>query len=197
MFTFVRNRCSHSPEYARFYEKDYFPSQWRGFSLSSKMLMERVILGSADHVITLTEQGRAELARYGYPGEISVIPNGVDTSLFGSAEERRGDIDILFCGRIEPRKGSRAMVEVCNRLLERKPDIRICIVGYGEDEQLVNEQAGRWKENVYLAGKVPFDQVKQYYKRANVYVTTSYYEGLPGTRSLGGRRGISDNKDSP
>jgi hypothetical protein len=71
------------------------------------MAMERHILDRSAQVITLTEQGRQELARYGRHGGVVVIPNGVDTATFIEDPTVAQDIDVLFCGRIERRKGSR------------------------------------------------------------------------------------------
>jgi len=91
------------------------------------------------------------------------------------------DIDVLFCGRIEFRKGSRAMVELCLQLIAQKPDILIAIVGYGDDFAWVQAQLLPHAHNVLLTGKVSFLETVAYYNRSRVYASTSYYEGLPGT----------------
>lgn len=73
------------------------------------------------------------------------------------------------------------MVEVCKRLIEKKPDIKIAIVGYGDDDAYVSEALSAHPENVLLAGKVPFNEMVSYYNKSRIYASTSYYEGLPGT----------------
>ncbi len=165
----------------RFYEKRHFESQWNGLSLKVKSWMERRIFAQSSKIITLTEQGRQEVLAYGYKGLVSVIPNGADVGLFTPDENASKDIDVLFCGRIEFRKGSRAMVEFCHRLIDQKPDIKIGIVGYGEDDAWVAESLAPLSSNVLLTGKVPFSEMIGYYNRSRIYVSTSYYEGLPGT----------------
>lgn len=165
----------------RFYPTRHFDSQWSARSLAVKMWMERRIFGRVDKVIALTEQGRQEVLRYGFTGPVTVIPNGADVRKFVPDPARGKDIDVLFCGRIERRKGSRAMVELCRQLLAGKPDIRICIVGYGDDDAWVAEQLAPLSANVRLAGKVPFEHMVDYYNRSHVYASGSYYEGLPGT----------------
>lgn len=165
----------------RFYETQHFKSQWGALSLAIKSWMERRIFARSSRVITLTEQGRQEVLTYGFKGPVTVIPNGADARLFTPDESVAKDFDVLFCGRIELRKGSRAMVELCRRLVAAKPDIRICIVGYGDDDAWVCSELGSLEKNVHLAGKVPFTQMIDYYNRSRVYVSTSYYEGLPGT----------------
>jgi len=171
----------------RFDQPRQFDSPWNRWSVAVKMAMERHILDRASLVITLTEQGRQELARYGRHGGVVVIPNGVDTTTFRAEpgrEKDNKDIDILFSGRIEKRKGSRPLVEVCRRLLAERPRLRICIVGYGDDEAWVREALAPWcgaGGPVRLEGRVPLAQMPSFYRRSRVYASTSYYEGLPGT----------------
>ena len=165
----------------RFYEERHFQSQWSNLSLLIKSWMERRIFGSAQKVITLTEQGRQEVLRYGYQGPVTVIPNGADINLFTPDDAVVKDIDVLFCGRIERRKGSRAMVELCRLLTLKQPDVKIVIVGYGDDDAYVQAGLADYAANVTLAGKTPFSEMINYYRRSKVYASTSYYEGLPGT----------------
>ena len=82
---------------------------------------------------------------------------------------------------IEHRKGSRAMVDVCKALIKTKNDIKILIVGYGDDDVWVNSQLSIYAKNITLTGKVGFSQMQNYYSRSKIYISTSYYEGLPGT----------------
>jgi glycosyltransferase involved in cell wall biosynthesis len=165
----------------RFYAERHFQSQWNLASLAIKSWMERRILANAARVIALTEQGRQEIARYGFEGPIDVIPNGADLRAFTPSAGATKDIDVLFCGRIEARKGSRAMVECCRRMVSARPAIKICVVGYGDDEALVRAELAPLARNVSIAGKIPFERMIEYYDRSRVYASTSYYEGLPGT----------------
>lgn len=164
-----------------FYPVQHFKSPWNPIVLFVKKIMEKIIFLKTDHVITLTEQGRKEVLTYGYSGPISVVPNGVDLTKFNPNDDIVKDVDILFCGRIEKRKGSRPMVEVCKQLIASRPDIKISIVGYGDDDEYVISEMAQYPGNVVLEGKVPFEKMMGFYNRSKVYVSTSYYEGLPGT----------------
>jgi glycosyltransferase involved in cell wall biosynthesis len=165
----------------RFYTTKHFDSQWSRASLAIKSWMERKIFGLTSKVITLTEQGRQEVLAYGFKGPVTVIPNGADVKLFSPNMSVEKDIDVLFCGRIEFRKGSRAMVELCHHLIAKKNDLKICIVGYGDDDEWVKGALAPYPNNVLMTGKVPFSEMIAYYNRSRVYASTSYYEGLPGT----------------
>ncbi|WP_020182770.1 glycosyltransferase family 4 protein [Methylotenera sp. 1P/1] len=165
----------------KFYTTKHFDSQWGKYSLAIKAWMEYRIFSRTQKVITLTEQGRQEVLAYEFKNAITVIPNGADTALFTPDTSVDKDIDVLFCGRIELRKGSRSMVELCLQLITNKPDIRIAIVGYGDDYAWVKDKLLPHANNIWLTGKVSFLETVSYYNRSKVYVSTSYYEGLPGT----------------
>jgi glycosyltransferase involved in cell wall biosynthesis len=165
----------------RFEGNRNFSSPWNPLALWIKTRMEQRLIDRADRIITLTEQGRQELALYGRHDRIDVIPNGVDCAQFDEIEGVERDIDVLFAGRIEKRKGSRPLAEVCRRLIEREPRIRIAIVGYGDDEAHVRAALQPWPDNVLFTGRVPFDAMAALYHRSKLYASTSYYEGLPGT----------------
>ena len=168
----------------RFDRPRNFDSPWSRLSVALKMAMERHILDRSAQVITLTEQGRQELARYGRHGGVVVIPNGVDTATFTEDPQVAQDIDVLFCGRIERRKGSRPLAEVCLRLLQARPALRICIVGYGDDEAHVRQRLAAVAGPdgaVRFEGRVPLAAMPELYRRSRLYASTSYYEGLPGT----------------
>jgi glycosyltransferase involved in cell wall biosynthesis len=165
----------------RFDGNRHYQSPWSALSLWFKMRMEQQLFARADTVITLTEQGRDELTWYGRTHRVAVVPNGVDLVEFQPQPDVVKDIDVIFSGRIERRKGSRPMVEVCRQLVAAHPRIRIAIVGYGEDEAHVWRALSGLGENILLTGKVSFSEMVSLYQRSRVYASTSYYEGLPGT----------------
>jgi glycosyltransferase involved in cell wall biosynthesis len=164
-----------------FYKQPYFKSQWGRVEIAIKIYLERIIFKRAQHIITLTEQGKQELACYQVTAPISIVPNGVDTLAFSQMAATNKTVDVLFCGRIEVRKGSRTMVDICKALVKRNPNIHILIVGYGDDDAYVKTQLQDFATNITLAGKVKFTDMPDIYAKSRVYVSTSYYEGLPGT----------------
>ena len=165
----------------------HFASPWPQASVALKRWMEHRILARADRVITLTEQGRQELARYGRHDGVTVIPNGVDLQAFQPTPTTSGtpapapDMDVLFCGRIEKRKGSRPMVEVCRRLVAAEPSVRIGIVGTGDDDAFVRTALTPLAPQVTWFGRLSLREMPAVYRRGRIYASTSYYEGLPGT----------------
>lgn len=165
----------------QFYGQPYFKSQWSRLEIGIKMWLERIIFKHAKAIITLTQQGAQELNRYHVKAPVYIVPNGVDTLAFNNNATQSKTIDVLFCGRIELRKGSRAMAEICNKLVQQNPAVQILIVGYGDDDAWVKSQLQPYSSNIQLVGKVPFAEMPNLYAKSRVYVSTSYYEGLPGT----------------
>ncbi len=165
----------------RFYTEKYYISEIGWLSLKIKMWMESRLYKNCEGAITLTEFGRQQMLTYGFDKPITIIPNGVDLNQFSAKKEVVKDIDVIFSGRIELLKGSKKMVEVCKQLVAKKPNILIYIVGYGDEESWVREQLSEYVQNIVMTGKVPFSEMITYYNRSRIYVSTSYYEGLPGT----------------
>lgn len=165
----------------KFYDKPYFLSQWNDVEIAIKRWIEKRIFKQAAKIIALTEQGKQELLTYAINKPIAIIPNGADLVAFKPSQNIEKTVDVLFCGRIEHRKGSRAMVQVCKNLIQQKSNIRIVIVGYGDDDVWVSEQLAPYSQQVKLTGKVNFSDMQAYYQASKLYVSTSYYEGLPGT----------------
>jgi glycosyltransferase involved in cell wall biosynthesis len=164
-----------------FYPEKFYASEINWLSLKIKMWMESHIYKNSSKAITLTEFGREQMNAYGYNKPITIIPNGVDLNQFTISSDTIKDIDVVFTGRIEKLKGSNGMVEVCRRLVEKKKNILIYIVGYGEEEGWVRQQLADFSKNIVMTGKVPFSEMMGYYNRSRIYVSASYYEGLPGT----------------
>jgi glycosyltransferase involved in cell wall biosynthesis len=165
----------------RYEDNRHFPNSWNPVAVALKMRLERWLASRAQTVITLTEQGRRELACYGRRERVAILPNGVDTAAFTPDERVRKDIDVIFSGRIETLKGSRAMAEVCHRLVQARPGIRVAIVGYGADEPWVRETLAPLARNILFTGRIPFGDMAGLYRRSRLYASTSYHEGLPGT----------------
>ena len=92
------------------------------------------------------------------------------------------DIDVLFCGRLEPEKGPWLLLDTLRMLLDRRPGVRVTIVGRGSlDAPFVRALARqglspvvelvRWIDDP--------DALARLYQRAKVLLCCSYSEGNP------------------
>jgi len=107
------------------------------------------------------------VARY-FPGEYRLLPNGVDTQLFsprGPALEGReqGEFHLLFVGRDEPRKGLDVLLRALPLVRERRPDVRLLVVG--------SERRGEEEKGVTWLGRLPDRRIPAAYRSARIMVS--------------------------
>ena len=163
--------------------KQYYKKQHSNLEKFIRFKIEKLIFTNAVKIICLTPRVKEELKAYGIKADkIEICPNGVDCAFFNTKGIKK-DIDLLFIGRLEAIKGSKSLIHLCKLLVKNKSDIKICIVGYGDDFDIIKEtlQEEVKRGNILLTGKVSFSDTLQYYDRSKIYVSTSYYEGLPST----------------
>src|SRR5206468_11209997 len=77
-----------------------------------------------DARIAVSSTARDFVAHY-FPGDYEVIPNGVDLSRFRPdvppflEHRREGVVNLLFVGRLDPRKGADRLIAAMPRIVER------------------------------------------------------------------------------
>jgi len=158
------------------YKKKHTKSNMSTIEKNIRIFLEKKLFRKAKRIITLTKQGEFELEHYGVKKEkISIIPNGVDSNNFKTKKLTK-KYDILFAGRLTIKKGSKALVKLCEELKDKK----IVIVGEGEEYKNVKKSLEKYS-NIEILGKVKYEEISKYYDISKIYVSTSYHEGLPGT----------------
>jgi phosphatidylinositol alpha-mannosyltransferase len=145
----------------------FSPSYWIGKRFAGR-LAERLhgrvaVSGAARHFIH----------RY-FPGDYTIIPNGVDLDRFTSAEPyenlRDGTLNILFVGRLEERKGLIHLLKAYHRLRKRKVDARLLVVGAGPKLREYKRYVGlRGIRDVEFLGRVSDEEKVRYFASADIY----------------------------
>lgn len=115
-------------------------------------------------------------------GRAHLVPPGVDTGLFtpppaGSPRERR----VLYVGRVERTsrwKGLQVLVDALPRLRELVPDVRLEVVGDGDDVETLQKQAAERgvADIVDWRGRVDHHRLPDHYRSAGVTVLPSLTE---------------------
>lgn len=109
-----------------------------------------------------------------FAGEYVIIPNGVDVERFSSAEPipelRDGSFNILFVGRMEPRKGAKHLFRALGSIARDVPRFRLVVVGGGPltryYRSFVPESvAGR----VLFTGRVSGEMLARHYATADIF----------------------------
>jgi 1,2-diacylglycerol 3-alpha-glucosyltransferase len=116
-----------------------------------------------------------------------VVPNGVDVGRFrpgldgSSIRERHGLEDsevVLYVGRVAPEKDVGFLIEAFPRLLERRPDAKLLLVGTGPSlsrYQRYVEKRGLG-DTVIFTGFVPDEDLPLYYAACDALATASTFE---------------------
>ena len=100
----------------------------------------------------------------------------------------------LFVGRIVRDKGINELVEAFCRLYEERPEVRLNLVGFFEENlDPVSEETHRMIEenpNIIMAGERTGDDLVRSYAEADCFVFPSYREGFPNTVLEAGAMGL-------
>lgn len=129
------------------------------------------------HVTTVSEFSKNDIAQtYDIDkSNISITPNSVDTNKFFKTKEKDfSEVNMLYVGSLLPHKNFLFLVEVAKELnacLDKK--ITLTRVGYSNSKQETFQFDGI---TTIDAGNV--NNLNDYYNNANVYVTSSFYEGF-------------------
>jgi phosphatidylinositol alpha-mannosyltransferase len=163
-------RESHSVNVATFHA-------YAGFSPSYE-LGSRIMRGHAGRLhgrIAVSAAARHFIDRF-FPGDYKVIPNGVDVPRFASAVPlarwQDGTPNVLFVGRLEPRKGVLDLLKAHRILRKTGAGNRLLIVGSGPQEREARRYvATRGLQEVEFLGRVSDVEKAQLFRTVEVFAS--------------------------
>jgi PEP-CTERM/exosortase A-associated glycosyltransferase len=143
--------------------------------------LETRALRQAAHVFTICEGLRSDIVARGIPAhKVTVIPNAVDIESFDVGgvpdpvlQARLGLVGatvVGFIGSFYAYEGLDLLLDALPAMLQRRPDLRVLLVGGGPQEAALKAQAQRLgvQEQVVFAGRVPHAEVQRYYDLVDV-----------------------------
>ena len=179
MLSGVRIRIAHSHTSATEHKKTI---TYRIYVIVSKILLSFV----ATHKLACSDKAGKAI----FFGKYKVVQNGIYVDKYKYDEVSRNQLRkelridtkttlIGTIGRLDKNKNQRFMIEVLNECIKRNMDTKLLIVGEGPERQYLEKYA---KEldiigNVIFIGSVR--NVKKYYDAIDVFLLTSFNEGLP------------------
>jgi D-inositol-3-phosphate glycosyltransferase len=167
---------------------------------SIRLEMERRLIQQVDSIIATTNDERIQIIRHcgATPGQVRVIPCGIDLKLFKPQDQQQAREKLglkpyqpvlLFVGRLDPFKGPDLLLRTAAMMEEKA---QIVIVGgkssNDKDMEQLKELAAQLKisRRVHFIGARPQYELPVMYSAADVTVVPSYYEsfGLAAVESL-------------
>ncbi len=125
--------------------------------------------------IAVSKTARDSIFRY-FPGEYRIIPNGVDTERFtpGDASRKfpKGILpkEILFVGRIEPRKGLQYLIDALPLVKKEIDDVHLTVVGGGYKEMRLRI-SDEVKDSIRFLGFVEPGHLSEIFKGSSLFVS--------------------------
>lgn len=145
------------------------------------------VVKKADMVIAATEQEYKEALKFGIKKEnLRTIPVGVNIKDYEPVKKDSSVLNLLFVGRISRDRNLEPIIKAMKILKNEK--IKLTIVG-GEAKRSETSKIGYLKElkllakglNINFTGPKYGKELINYYKKADIFVYTSFYENFGQT----------------
>lgn len=143
--------------------------------------LEDYVVARADAVVTICDGLKQDLVTRGNaPRRITIMPNGVDLTLFGAPPPRDDDFArelglgdgpvIGFIGSFYDYEGLDDLIEAMPVLTAHHPNARLLMVGGGPCADLLRDQAAASPavDAILFVGRVPHTQVERYYALCDI-----------------------------
>jgi glycosyltransferase involved in cell wall biosynthesis len=140
-------------------------------------VLYRYGLGNTEHIIVQTNR-QAKMLQNGFAKSSTVLAMPCRGFQSVRKSQNRERLQVLWVGRLSVEKRPDWIIEAAARM----PDLDFTVVGDANKETpyalSVREQAARLP-NLSLVGRVPYEQMGDYFSRADLLCCTSVYEGFP------------------
>ncbi len=122
-----------------------------------------------DGKIAVSRTARDSIKKY-FPGEYRIIPNGIDRDRFKAFEGIKNLYEILFVGRIEPRKGLQFLIDALPKIKREIPKAKLTIAGGGYKNMKLNIPS-EIKDSISFLGFVAPSDLPGIFNKASVFVS--------------------------
>lgn len=177
-------------DYIHYITKGYFDN-------SSKKIVEYLTLfycdKTANELIVPTKKTYDLFKeKYEVSKNIHIIPTGIELDRFYTENVDKNKVKdlkkkyqilkdeftIVFVGRLAKEKNIEFLIENHKDIIKHNADVKLLIIGDGPDIEEYENLIKKYKleENVILVGRVPYDEMPNYYQLADIFVTASKTE---------------------
>jgi len=148
-----------------------------GFALAWKSSL--FVCKNYDEIILVDPSQKPYLLNYGFPEhKLTVIRNGVDTTMFSPAKNIRNDgiVDFVYVGRLSLDKGVDVLLDAFNEYHHENPASRLTIIGDGMLKTRMDSNNNDGSIN--WVGSVGHDKIPTYLKLMDIFVIPQNIGGL-------------------
>lgn len=143
-------------------------------------------LNRIDGFIVLSESNATVLEKYGIArDQIHVVHIPLVDEIAPPVRSELESNTILYIGWLHPRKGLHILIQAMPYVVKEIPEAKLYVFGAAEkydkeyEQNILNSIGNRnLKDHVFLLGKRPFDEVRDYLKRANILVIPEQWETI-------------------
>ena len=130
--------------------------------------------------------------KYEYDRNVHIVPTGIEVDRFYKENNnpkrtdelrkkygiKKDDFVVMFVGRLASEKSVDFLIENQVKLIEKNKNCKLIIIGSGPDEEEFKSLARSLglENNVIFTGKVPWEEIHEYYQMASVFVSASHTE---------------------
>jgi glycosyltransferase involved in cell wall biosynthesis len=171
------------------FSKDWLAEKWLN---RWRRNVAKLVLRRADRVRVVSGTLAEKVVQHCgvQPEQIRVAPVGVNfipqlgqkprfkQRLLPGFEQRK---TVLFVGRLCAQKNLHLWIDVARLVASRVPTASFVIVGGGDSEEIIHRlvRDSHLEDRFLFMGRQPHDALPAIYAAADVFLLTSYYEGLP------------------
>ena len=165
------------------YARQYVPIAPKLASMVTEEIV-KFYLEKCAHVVAPTPSIRDFIRRqYAPDAPVTVVPTPVDLGQYHDLEPRRVRAALgleqaellLYVGRLAEEKNLDFLLQAFTRIVTRRPQARLLLVGKGPHEHSLQRLAQKLElgERVIFTGAIPYSQVPHYAAAADVFVFSS------------------------
>lgn len=147
--------------------------------------LERKAAISADNVSIVSEDFAARVHKYWGLNDqkFTVIHNAIDAEEYTAGNKARKDLQVLFTGRLEERKGMEYLAKAIEDVAKVFPDVQFLFAG--RNTKCFNNGSKTWQEyilkhaphkNIEFLGEVSQTRIIELYQTSTISVFPSVYE---------------------
>jgi glycosyltransferase involved in cell wall biosynthesis len=134
-----------------------------------------------DRIISVSPQCKQKLLALSIrEDKITVVPNGVDLTLFDTTRVKKISKQVLYVGRLVEFKHVDWLIEAFAKVLKEIPEAKLKVVGDGPERSRLQDLVRKMgiRKHVTFTGLTPtYEAVIHYYKESEVFVLPSTVEG--------------------